>query len=113
MRLLVCGGRDYYEREYLFKFLDNYCEPIPVVNGVITGMARGADSLARDWAYSRGLATIECAANWQAHGKQAGWLRNRTMINLNPDVVIAFPGGRGTQMMIEIAEEFGIPVVRA
>jgi ABC-type Fe3+-hydroxamate transport system substrate-binding protein len=29
-----------------------------------------------------------------------------------PDLVIAFPGGKGTQMMINLAESAGIPVVK-
>lgn len=115
MLILVCGGRDYYDRDFLFQWMDGYIaeQQADPVEGCITGGARGADALARDWAYSKGIQTVECAANWQHFGKKAGWTRNYAMAYLlEPSIVIAFPGGRGTDMMIEIAGKFDIPVLR-
>jgi predicted Rossmann-fold nucleotide-binding protein len=45
-------------------------------------------------------------ADWTKHGKSAGFVRNKQMLEEGkPDVVIAFPGGTGTAMMIKLVEE--------
>jgi hypothetical protein len=78
---------------------------------IIQGEAKGADSLARDWAHRSKVMTLSFPANWKAFGKSAGFLRNIQMLEEgNPDLVVAFPGGRGTEMMCEIAEKAGVPV---
>lgn len=50
-------------------------------------------------------------ANWEAFGAAAGPVRNRWMLDLEPDLVIAFPGGKGTKNMIEQAKKRGVPVM--
>lgn len=50
-------------------------------------------------------------ANWDKQGRKAGPIRNQNMIDLMaPDAVIAFPGGRGTQGMIDLAKKNGVNV---
>lgn len=113
MRILVCGGRDYFDRDTVYKDLDSMNDdkatPITLL---IHGGARGADYLAHRWALDRGIQTAVFEANWDIYGKQAGYLRNVAMADLQPDFVLAFPGGRGTQMMIEIARKQGIEVIK-
>lgn len=84
------------------------------VTCLIEGGALGADRLARRWAYTVGGITVETfPADWGAHGKAAGPIRNQRMIDEGkPDVVLAFPGGRGTADMIRRAEAAGIRVIR-
>lgn len=49
----------------------------------------------------------------QKYGKSAGPIRNQTMLDDGkPDLVLAFPGGRGTADMVAKAEKHGIPVRR-
>lgn len=65
------------------------------------------------WAFFQGCPVIEMKANWDYYKKRAGMLRNEWMIQYaNPDLVIAFPGGRGTEGMIALARKAGIPVHR-
>lgn len=113
MKILVCGGRDFTEIEFLYKFLDEFQakEQPESISHLIHGGARGADLLAGAWAKDRGIQEVICPANWQAKGKSAGYARNCAMAMLNPDVVIAFHGGKGTAMMIDIATEWNIDVV--
>ena len=50
-------------------------------------------------------------ADWDTHGRGAGPIRNKQMLEEGkPDLVIAFPGGKGTANMIGQAKEAGIPV---
>lgn len=110
MRVLICGGRDYHDRAACWHYLDNFGPP--EITEVISGMAKGADTLAAEWAVRFGFTLHQFPANWDAHGKSAGMIRNRQMlVEGKPDVVIAFPGGKGTQNMIELAKKAGVKVV--
>lgn len=42
--------------------------------------------------------------------KAAGHIRNKQMLDTGIDVVIAFPGGRGTANMVKIAKEANVQV---
>lgn len=107
MKLLVCGGRDFDDAELLVRELNKY---LPNVSHVIHGDARGADSLAGGWALANGIQEVKCPANWNRFDKRAGYLRNQAMLELNPDIVVAFPGGKGTAMMIDIAGKQGFDI---
>jgi len=56
---------------------------------------------------------IKCyPALWEVHGKSAGFIRNKLMLeDGQPELVIAFPGGRGTSNMVSLAESAGVEVV--
>lgn len=104
----------------MFRFLDNYHGQIvggmQTISHVIHGDARGADKMAQAWAIYHGIQPVACAAIWGAgdtYDSRAGLRRNAAMLQLRPDVVIAFPGGRGTAHMCRIAEVAGIPVIQA
>ncbi|MDU9398049.1 DUF2493 domain-containing protein [Pseudomonas sp. zfem003] len=110
MKLLVCGGRDYADRRYLYAVLDAVHEKCGI-RIVIHGNAPGADTLAGEWAAERGIHAAVVQALWDVHGKAAGPRRNEAMLLLAPDGVLAFPGGRGTDGMVALAESAGITVM--
>ena len=105
-RVLVCGGRTYVDREWMRTALDAAHEARGVTL-LINGDAKGADRLATDWASDNGVPLALYRAHWRKLGKQAGPMRNAWM----PDVVLAFPGGRGTAGMKRLAHEAGVEVV--
>jgi hypothetical protein len=111
VRIIVCGGRDYAYRDHVFRVLDK----IHVLRGIseiIQGECpTGADKFAREWAVNMGQEPTRCPARWDLYGKRAGPLRNRYMLTLKPDGVVAFDtGGPGTRDMITAAQEAGVPV---
>lgn len=114
MRVLVCGGRDfgveYPEYSWIWQVLDTlYADDEDMQ--IISGMATGADTAGADWARARGVSLFSFPANWDKHGKAAGYIRNKQMLEEGkPDLVIAFPGGRGTANMIKLARDAGVPV---
>lgn len=119
MRVLVCGGRDFSDYELLRKTLHDlfvvYDEkPFPHLPEnfvLIQGGANGADSLADQWAFTYGICSKSYAADWNQYGKSAGYIRNKQMlVEGKPDLVIAFPGGKGTAMMVRLAKETGVEV---
>lgn len=112
MMVLVTGGRGYADKDFLFKVMDQLDRRYNFTM-VLHGAAAGADSLAGQWARDRGVQEVVCPANWNVHGRRAGYLRNSAMADLLPDVVLMFPGGKGTNMMKDIAEERGLKVIDA
>lgn len=106
MKILVCGGRDYENCAAVNRALNSLAD----VTHVIHGGAAGADYCAFKWANDHGVQEVRCDANWQYWGKAAGAARNRSMLALSPDLVVAFPGGTGTAHMVRIAEAAGIKV---
>lgn len=110
MRVLVCGGRDYADRERVFATLDELHARTPI-SAIMHGNAKGADSLADDWAKGR-CWTYYYPADWRTHGKAAGPIRNQEMLDDGePGLVVAFPGGPGTADMVRRAKAAGVKVV--
>lgn len=104
MRVLVCGGRNFTDYKRVCQVLDG----LSTVYLIIHGGARGADSLAGRYAEERGI-PVECyPARWKEEGKAAGVLRNQRMLAAEPDIVIAFPGGKGTADMVRRAHKAGV-----
>jgi hypothetical protein len=110
MRILVCGGRSYWNRERVYEVLDELHDG--TITCVITGGAPGADGLAMQWAQARGVQLDLHYADWKEHGKAAGPIRNQRMLDEGSvDLVVAFPGGVGTADMVRRARERGVQVL--
>lgn len=110
MRILVCGGRDEKPWEvcdHLHYLLDGRTD----IEYIIHGCAKGADTGAKYFAEESNIAQLAFPADWDRYKKAAGYIRNKQMRDEgNPDLIIAFPGGVGTKMMIELAQEKNIPI---
>lgn len=110
MRVLVCGGRNYADLDTAHNWLDALHLASPI-SCVIDGGASGADRLGFEWAHCNGITTQTYKADWTKHGRAAGPIRNQQMIDEGkPDMVVAFPGGKGTADMIRRAKAAGIIV---
>lgn len=112
MRVIVTGGRDYGDKEVVQMALDCLHQACGHLT-VIQGGATGADAIAREWANGLDDVTVVTVpANWRKHGKCAGPIRNTAMLDMcNPDLVVAFPGGRGTADMVRKARVAKLPVI--
>jgi hypothetical protein len=111
IRVLVTGGRDYENREAVFKALQAIHEKVRI-DTIIHGKARGADALADEWASSAGVTVEAYPAEWNKYGKAAGPIRNREMLlESTPDLVVAFPGGKGTKNMVDLCKKFDYEVM--
>jgi hypothetical protein len=112
-RVLVCGGREYVDRDAVYASLDRLHSEYKFTT-LIAGGARGADTLAAQWAEDRGVPSQVYMADWQGHGRKAGPIRNQRMLDDGrPDLVIAFPGGKGTAGMMALSRQAGIKVIAA
>ena len=112
IRVLVCGGRDYDNYARLYHALDDIQDERGEFACVITGDAMGADHWAESWAYMQKVRHLKFAADWIGYGKKAGPLRNQIMLEEGkPDLVVAFPGGRGTADMTRRAKAAGVEII--
>jgi len=111
MRVLVCGGRNYNDRMTVQAVLDKL-HNAKGIDLIIEGGAKGADRMAQDWAAQRMVECEHYPADWENQGSFAGPARNKRMLDEGqPDLVIAFPGGRGTANMIRQARKAGVEVI--
>lgn len=113
--VLVCGGRRFADTDYLDMQLMMMHQRYKF-RMLIHGEAAGADLLAKGWAMDNGVQPCGCPALWEYYAAQnrhiaAGPIRNRLMLILRPQLVIAFPGHTGTQHMIKCAQTAGVPFI--
>ena len=112
MRVLVTGGRDYHninDARVIYATLDAI-HGENEITALIHGDAHGADRLAAAWAYDNKVDEEAYPADWARYGKAAGPIRNQSMVDAKPDLVVAFPGRRGTADCVRRAKLAGIPV---
>ncbi len=99
------------DRAWLFRELDALRSSRGVTL-LISGCARGADTLTIEWAEAGGIEVARFPADWSTHGRAAGPIRNQQMLDEGkPELVVAFPGGRGTADMVRRARAAGIEVI--
>lgn len=111
--LVVAGGRDFTDRDLLdseiHKLRTGKLAGQDIV--IISGMARGADIMAWQFAQREGLKCWEFVADWDTHKKAAGIIRNKEMSEV-ADGLLAFWDGqsRGTKHMIDTMKKLNKPV---
>ena len=115
-KVLVTGSRELKNYQGVYDALDEiYAKHYPLI--VIHGAAQGADLFADTWAVHRsGVTVVRVPADWDNDGRAAGPIRNERMLELNPDIVVAFfqEGAKnyGTSHMVGLAHKAGIKVIR-
>lgn len=110
-RVIIAGGRDFHDYALLKQTMDRLLSNIENNIVIVCGMARGADRMGERYAKERGLAIDYYPANWDLHGKRAGYIRNEQMVQ-NADALVAFWDGqsRGTKHMINTAKQYGLKI---
>jgi hypothetical protein len=109
-KVIIAGGRDFSDYQLLVEKCDKYLANKTNIE-IVSGTAKGADSLGARYAKDKGYSVKTFPADWAAFGKRAGYLRNEQMANY-ANALIAFWDGesRGTKHMIDIATEKGLLV---
>jgi predicted Rossmann fold nucleotide-binding protein DprA/Smf involved in DNA uptake len=112
-KVAVIGSRSFSDREKLYSVLTKNKAKIKLI---VSGGARGADTLATQWATDYGVPYLVFPALWRnpetlAFDRGAGMRRNRLIVEYS-DVVIAFYDGssKGTANSIEIAKQLNKPL---
>ena len=113
MKIIVSGGRDFKLWAMLRGALDYQHKHIEPITCIVHGGASGADDLAQAWAEENCISTKIYPADWDKHGRAAGPIRNKAMLEENPDakMLVVFPGGKGTANMLRLAKEAGLKTI--
>jgi hypothetical protein len=114
MHLLVTGSRTWTDVQLIRDHLSWYnslIEPVTLIHGACP---RGADAIANRIAFEYCWTIERYPADWQQHGKRAGYVRNAEMVNQGADICLAFikDESPGATMCADLAEKAGIPVER-
>ena len=105
MKLAIIGSRGFDDYELVKSVLSDYVNKVTMV---VSGGAKGADSLGEKWANENNIQTLIFKPDWKKYGKKAGHLRNTDIIQ-NCDMCVAFWDGvsTGTNDSIKKAKKFG------
>lgn len=112
MNLIVAGGRDFNNYKLLKTKLDFLLSKQNKEEvTILCGMAKGADLLGKKYADENNIDVWEYPANWEKHGKSAGYLRNSDMADAGTHLVAFWDGvSKGTKHMIDLATKKGLVV---
>jgi hypothetical protein len=124
MRVLVTGSRDWSDPGIINKALIQAyswwteIDPWGTEFVVVHGAARGADTMADEWACTQAATEPRIKpeshpADWERYGNAAGHKRNQEMLDTGIDLVLAFQWSEkspGTKGCVRMAKRMGIPV---
>lgn len=117
MKIIIAGNRYFEDYDFLKRGINNIFRHIENEGGkplnnimIVSGGARGTDTMAARFAKENNIPFKEFRADWGKHGRAAGPIRNQEMADFvkNGDcLLIAFWDyeSRGTRSMIEIAHK--------
>lgn len=120
LRVIIAGSRDFNDYDLLKKSaidIINKKTTLPDLSRIVSGGARGADTLGERFANEMGLEITRFIPDWDGLGKRAGYVRNAEMAKFavqddNDGMLIAFWDGisKGTKHMIDLANKHGLDV---
>jgi len=113
MKFGVVGSRLFNDYSYLKNILSYYLK-LNLIDCVVSGGAKGADLLAKQFAKENNIPYKEFLPKWNIYGKSAGYKRNVQIVK-HSDIIVAFrtkiSENKGTNHTIKIAEEQGKEIV--
>ena len=108
MKLIIAGGRDFTDYGRLCHVLEKLLS-VNKPEAIVCGMAKGADALGHMWARENNIPVIEMPADWNTHGKSAGYIRNKEMAQVATHCICFWDNkSKGTKHMIDLAEEHNL-----
>ena len=113
-KVIIAGSRNFENYALMSEKLNDLFVHSSEFNGsvikIISGMAKGADTLAIRYADEHKLTKLLFPANWKSYPRIAGFLRNEDMLSIATHLIVFWDGkSSGTKHMIDIAKEKGIP----
>lgn len=111
MRLIIAGSRslDWVGYEFVANavFQKNLYKDI---TEIVSGTAIGVDKLGERFADMANLKVKRFPANWEAHGKSAGFIRNRQMAEYADALLLIWDGySRGSNNMLNTMKDLKKP----
>lgn len=108
MKTIIAGGREIISMGVLNAAI--HASKFQI-SEVVCGGARGADALGKRWAEGQEVPVKMFPADWDTHGKSAGYKRNAEMAEYADALIALWDGeSKGTRHMIELARKKGLLV---
>jgi len=111
MKVIIAGSRKGFTYEDVKYAVEKAFSNLGIsrITEVVSGCAYGVDRMGEQFAAQYGIPVRKFPADWDTHGKKAGYLRNIQMAEYG-DVLVAlsYNNSRGTKMMIELARKYGL-----
>lgn len=115
-RVLITGSRDWVDTDRISEALRetwlSFGQPEDAI--LVSGSCRtGADAIAEEIWDRRGYPIESHPADWDQHGRKAGFVRNAEMVSAGADICLAFirNGSKGATMTAELAQKALIPTI--
>lgn len=115
--VLVVGGRDYLDRRRIAEALAEFDDAGAVL---MSPGGSGAEAIAEGfWRHTVERPVVIASTPWARVGRPAGQMTTSTILKGNilsphaaitPEVVIVFPGGKGSTFAVQEARRHGIEV---
>lgn len=112
-KLIIAGSRSFDDYNFLKSKVDNLLANIKDKKKIIiiSGTANGADKTGERYAIREGYDIIHKPADWDKHGKRAGYMRNQEMADIADACVIFWDGkSPGSKHMYDICKKKNLPV---
>ncbi len=108
-KVIVAGSRDFNDYEFLEEIMNNYLGGDIVE--IVSGTAKGADSLGERYAKENGHNLVQYKAEWSKYLQAAGFIRNEDMARHASELVVFWDGkSKGTKHMLQEARRRGLHV---
>jgi len=108
MKTIIAGSRT-IENYRLVEEATKNCGWKPSI--VVTGCAKGVDTLGEKWADEHGVIVERFPAEWDKYGKKAGFIRNERMADNAQALILIWDGeSKGSAMMLSIAKKKGLKI---
>ena len=112
-KVIVAGSRTFHETNENYEFMKAHLDHLlqnqkDVI--IISGTAKGADTLGERYAQEKGYDCIRLPAEWEKYGRSAGYKRNEEMAIISDASVLFWDGkSRGTMHMKNLSKKHSIP----
>lgn len=109
VRVIIAGSRNFHDFDLLIEVMDHFLSKIEDSIEIVSGKAKGADTLGERYALLRGYPVKEFPADWNQFGKSAGYKRNVQMAEYGTHcVVFHLNESKGSAHMINIAKQYNL-----
>lgn len=110
MKTIIAGSRNNVTYDEVLQAMME-CPWTFEITEVVSGKARGVDTMGEQWAKENNIPIKEFPADWKKFGKKAGYIRNTEMADYADALICVWDGAsKGSSHMINIAKEKGLRV---
>ena len=110
MKVIVAGSRNITSLGAVYHAIKGAEKEGITITEVVSGCARGVDTIGELWADFKQLKLTKFPADWDKHGRSAGPIRNQEMADYADALIVVWDGkSSGSKNMLETMKKTGKP----